>query len=81
MKWTVARFPSGNWTTGGKPNDPDYADCEVFVIEAPDRKTATKRAQAKRTRQRRAEGLIPATCIAVPNVEITGRGVVNEDDA
>lgn len=68
MKWTVARFPSGSWTTGGKPSDADYKGCEEFVVEAPDRKTATKRAQAKRTRQRRSEGLIPATCIAAHTV-------------
>lgn len=53
MEWTVARFKNGSWTTGGNPSDSDYADCEVFVIEAPDRKTATKKAQATRSKQRR----------------------------
>lgn len=59
MQWTVARFPAGNWTTGGKPTDPDYAECEVFVVEAPNREAATKKAQAKRSRMRRAAGLLP----------------------
>lgn len=31
--WTVARFPRGEWSTGGKPNDPDYAESEVWQIE------------------------------------------------
>lgn len=59
MKWTVARFPNGNWTTGGKPTDKDYENCEVFVVEADSRASATKKAQAKRRRQRRADGLLP----------------------
>jgi len=59
MLWTVARFPNGEWTTGGKPKDPDYANCEVFVVDADTREKAKKKAQAKRTRQRRADGLIP----------------------
>ena len=59
MLWTVARFPNGEWTTGGKPKDPEYDDCEVFVVEADTREKAKRKAQAKRTRQRRADGLIP----------------------
>jgi hypothetical protein len=50
MLWTVARFPDGSWSTGGKPNDPDYAKCEVWQIEAPSRDEAKKKAQAKRAR-------------------------------
>lgn len=50
MKWTVARFPDGSWTTGGKPNDPDYANCEVFEVDAKDRDTAKRKAQARRQR-------------------------------
>lgn len=60
MKWTVARFPNGSWTTGGKPNSEDYENCEVFVIEADSREHATKKAQAKRSRQRKRDGLLPA---------------------
>lgn len=48
MLWTVARFPNGSWTTGGKPDSPDYAQCEVWQIEASSRRDATKKAQAKR---------------------------------
>lgn len=53
MLWTVARFPNGSWASGGKPNDPDYALCEVWRIEAPTRAKAIKAAQAKRGRARR----------------------------
>lgn len=64
MNWTVARFPNGSWTTGGKVSSPDYQDCEVFSIDAPDRETAIRRAQSKRTRQRRADGHLPdVACI------------------
>lgn len=47
--WTVARFPNGFWSTGGKPTDPDYAECEVFTILATSREQAKKRAQARRS--------------------------------
>ncbi|BCQ68188.1 hypothetical protein PEQA60_21780 [Pseudomonas sp. Eqa60] len=46
--WTVARWPSGTWDTGGSPNDPDYAECEVFQVEAKSRDEAKKKAQAMR---------------------------------
>jgi hypothetical protein len=62
MKWTVARFPNGNWTTGGKPTDADYANCEVFVVDAQDRKMAIRKAQAKRSRQRKVDGLLREVC-------------------
>lgn len=52
MKWTVARFPNGSWSTGGEPNDKDYENCEVFVVEANSRELAKRKAQAKRRRQR-----------------------------
>jgi hypothetical protein len=48
MLWTVVRFPDGSWSTGGKPNDPDYASCEVWQIVAASRDEAKKKAQAKR---------------------------------
>jgi hypothetical protein len=51
MLWTVVRFPNGDWSTGGKPTDPDYAECEVWQIEASSRDEAKKKAQAKRSRQ------------------------------
>jgi len=53
MLWTVARFPDGSWSTGGKPTDPDYAECEVWQIEANSRQEATKKAQAKRSNEQR----------------------------
>lgn len=61
MNWTVARFPNGTWTctTGGKPTDMDYVGCEVFVVDAANRQQATKKAQAKRSRQRRAAANSP----------------------
>jgi hypothetical protein len=48
MLWTVARFPNGSWTSGGKPDAPDYAECEVWQIEADHRDQAVKKAKAKR---------------------------------
>lgn len=53
--WTVARFPSGMWSTGGKPTDPEYEHCEVFQVLASSRESAKKKAQAMRYRQRRAD--------------------------
>jgi len=53
MLWTVARFPNGSWTTGGKPSDPDYAECEVWRIDAESRDDAKKKAQSKRAAQQR----------------------------
>lgn len=32
--WTVARFPSGAWSFGGKPDDPAYSECEIWQIPA-----------------------------------------------
>lgn len=51
--WTVARFPDGSWSYGGKPTDPEYAGCEVFRISAVDGMAAKKKAQAKRSREHR----------------------------
>ncbi|MCV4196064.1 hypothetical protein OD771_29515, partial [Pseudomonas aeruginosa] len=53
---TVARFPDGSWSTGGSPDDPDYALCEVFRIEADSRDEAKKKAQRIRANQRRKAG-------------------------
>lgn len=47
--WTVVRFPNGSWSYGGKPTDPDYAECEVFRIPAESAKKAVKAAQSKRS--------------------------------
>lgn len=54
MKWTVARFPNGSWSTGGSPDDPDLAECEIFIVEADSPEKAKKKAQAKRARDRRS---------------------------
>ena len=54
IAWTVARFPNGDWSTGGRPSDPDYSECEVFVVMAHSRDEAKKKAQAKWSRQRRS---------------------------
>lgn len=51
--WTVARFPNGEWSTGGKPNDPDYAESEVWQIEATSRDAAKRKAQAQRSAAQR----------------------------
>ncbi|WP_455233505.1 hypothetical protein [Geopseudomonas aromaticivorans] len=47
--WTVVRFPDGEWSSGGSPDDPDYVDCEVFQVEAPSRDLAVRRARARRS--------------------------------
>ena len=46
--WTVARFPNGSWTTGGRPDDPAYSECEVWRVEARNRDEAKQKAQALR---------------------------------
>lgn len=48
--WTVARFPSGAWSFGGRPDDPAYSECEIWQIPATTGKEAKKKAQAKRSR-------------------------------
>ncbi len=55
MQWTVAKFPSGEWTTGGSPDSPDYHGCEVLVVEARDRDHAKKEA----AKVRRRKGYVP----------------------
>ena len=50
--WTVARFPSGYWTTGGRPSC--YEGAEVFQVQAFTRDEAKKKAQAQRSQNRRA---------------------------
>ena len=47
--WTVVRFPDGEWSSGGSPDDPDYADCEVFQVASATRENAVRRARAKRS--------------------------------
>lgn len=51
--WTVARFPNGSWSYGGKPTDPDYANCEIFRISAATGESAKKKAQSKWSRENR----------------------------
>jgi len=53
--WTVARFPNGSWSTGGSPDSPDYADCEVFRVNAETREQATRKAQARRRKDAKAK--------------------------
>ncbi|HBP6379895.1 TPA: hypothetical protein L6A07_32505 [Pseudomonas aeruginosa] len=48
--WTVVRFPAGVWSGGGSRNDPDYAECEVYLIPAESLDRAKKKAQAIRAR-------------------------------
>ena len=49
--WTVARFPNGSWSYGGKPTAPEYEHCEVWQIAADTAKEAMRKAQAKRRRE------------------------------
>jgi hypothetical protein len=52
--WTVVRFPNGSWSYGGRPDSPDYEQCEVWRILAATAKDAVRKAQSRRSRQRRA---------------------------
>lgn len=54
MIWTVVRFPNGSWSYGGKLDDPDYELCEKWRIAADSPQAAVKKAQAKRSRAKRA---------------------------
>jgi len=47
---TVVRFPNGSWSTGGPAADPDYAECEVYVVPYKSDAEARKMAQAVRRR-------------------------------
>lgn len=47
--WTVVRFPSGSWSYGGSPSDPDYSECDIYSIEATSPEAAVKSAQSKRS--------------------------------
>ncbi|MDF9778942.1 hypothetical protein OKW11_005988 [Pseudomonas baetica] len=49
-KMTVVRFPNGSWSTGGRPSDPDYEQCEVYVVPSGSEAEAKKQAQAVRRR-------------------------------
>lgn len=43
MLWAVARFPDGSWSTGDRSDSPDYAECEVWLVEAERRAEAEKK--------------------------------------
>lgn len=58
--WTVVRFPNGSWSYGGKPTDPDYAECETWQISATSAEKAVKKAQAKRSRDRKKSDSVAA---------------------
>lgn len=55
-KRTVARFPNGSWTTGGKPDDPAYAECSVYQVIASDDKEAKRKAQYLHRKAQKAKG-------------------------
>ncbi|WP_181105429.1 hypothetical protein [Stutzerimonas stutzeri] len=48
--WTTVRFPAGVWSGGGSRNDPDYSECEVYLIPSESLDKAKKKAQAIRAR-------------------------------
>jgi len=55
--WTVARFPDGSWSSGGRPTDSDYACCEVFQVEATSREDAERKAIAKHRKTARGKAI------------------------
>ena len=57
----VVRFPNGSWSHGGKPDDPDYEECEKYMVEtdkskALSPKEAIRMAQDSRRKQIRCGG-------------------------
>ena len=58
--WTVARFPAGDWSTGGSPNCPDYELCEVYLVMATSHESAKKRGQAVRRKLVRKGSSLPS---------------------
>lgn len=59
MIWTVTRYPNGQWSTGGKVNDPEHECCEVYRIPADNREAAKKRGQALRSRLKKKGLALP----------------------
>lgn len=57
--WTVGRFPSGDWTSGGKVSDPSYECCEVYLVAADNREQATRSAQGARRRLLKKNETLP----------------------
>lgn len=58
-RWTIVRFPAGMWSGGGSRNDPDYAECEVYLIPAETLDKAKKKAQAIRGRLIKQSAALP----------------------
>lgn len=58
--WTVARFPAGVWSGGGLLNDPDYAECEVYLIAAESMDKAKSKAQRARSRALKKGAILPS---------------------
>lgn len=57
--WTVARFPNGSWSTGGKPDCPDYAMCSVYRVLAVSEKEAKSKGQAMHRKVLRQQAKAP----------------------
>ncbi|KKN96125.1 hypothetical protein LCGC14_0170540 [marine sediment metagenome] len=51
--WVIVRFPNGSWSGGGRADDPDYANCEIFKVAAQSYEQALKKAQGQRRAQQR----------------------------
>jgi len=49
--WTVVRFPDGSWSSGGTADDPEFAACEVYRIQAGSREEAERKAKAARRKK------------------------------
>lgn len=49
--WTVVRFPNGSWSYGGRRDDPNYALCEKWSIDATSGQDAVRKAQTQRRRE------------------------------
>lgn len=56
MIWTVGRYPSGNWDSGGAPSE--YMGGWTCRVEAKDRIEALRKGKAKYYRDKK-KGVIP----------------------
>jgi|MCNG01.1.fsa_nt_gb hypothetical protein len=61
--WTIGRFPAGVWSGGGSRNDPDYSQCEVYLIPAESLDKAKKKAQAVRARLVKKGSTLPTQAV------------------
>ena len=68
--WTVVRFPNGDWSFGGKADDPAYSECEKWQIEAFTSSQAITKAKSRRYLDQRNKALAPNDAV-IPSKALT----------